>query len=131
MNVDRMKQADEVCARMGMALPSIRELVAWNGRISSEHEEVPYGYNRELITAKNADGKMEEFFYIYNSSGGPLSNRNSKTNYVLWSSSIDAKYSSNRFCYNAHAGYVCAGESMEPETKSMDGAVRCVAKKKQ
>lgn len=124
--VPGLRQAEEACQKLGLELPSIRELVRWHGHLAREDEEVPHGYRRERIEAINADGKLEEFFYIYNSRGGPLAAKNAQTVYELWSSSTTNLTSKERYGFNAHAGYVTAGEWIDPENKEARMVVRCV-----
>lgn len=128
LHVTSLRQAEEACQKLGLELPSIRELVRWHGYLAREDEEVPHGYRREKIEAINADGKLEEFFYIYNSRGGPLAAKNAQTVYELWSSSTTNLPSKERYGFNAHAGYVTAGEWIDPENKEARMAVRCVPK---
>lgn len=131
VHVYHLKQAEEACKKLGMELPSIRELVAQYGHLSNGTEEVPFGYDREQVTALNSDGKPDSFYYIYNSSGGALSEKSNKTDFILWSSSTDTRFNKEHFCFNAFAGYVCEGESVNSEEAAERDVIQCVSKKKE
>ena len=83
-----MNQYDAVsyCANQGMHLPSARELAQLSASLGAAGiSETPKGYY--LVSAKNADGKVDNFYFNYSGYKRPQGDLG---NNWFWSSSVSS-----------------------------------------
>lgn len=130
----REDQARKACEKYGMQLPTIRELVAWGGRIfepgRDRESEIPPGFSLDQMTAINPDGKTEEFSYVYNAVGGSIKQSEILGSHFFFSSSRNPDNTNEYLSFNNRSGYVSTGISPDPDPKYQLGGVRCVPKKR-
>lgn len=119
-SVRYMNQYDAVsyCASQGIHLPSARELAQLSQSMGAAgvSETAKDGYN--LISAKNADGKIDNFYFNYAGYSRPTGDLG---NNWLWSSSVNS-YGSD-YAYGLYGSY---GDVDYVYHTYLYGAVRCV-----
>ena len=112
MNQD---SAIQYCANQGMHLPSARELAQLSASMGAAGiSETPKdGY---LVSAKNADGKVDNFYFSYVGYKRPTGD----LNIWFWSSSVNSYYSDMAYFLNGDDGVINYDGCYFPS------AVRCV-----
>jgi len=113
-----MRQAGAInfCASKGQHLPSARELaqLATSMGAVGISETAKDGYYQ--VSAKNADGKVDSFYFSYAGYNRPAGNLGSNW---YWSSSVDASVSGGGFALYGDVGVV------DVDSRDDISAVRC------
>lgn len=123
----KMKRAEAIaaCAKAGKRLSTIRELVAWEGRLVEDatFKAARIGADEltQQIETKNEGPKGDSFHNVFKKESPPRKPKPPR----YWSAS-EAKDGSGFYSFDEASASVISGEPKDPNPALHEGAVRCV-----